>query len=309
VKLQQISTFVVVYQERSFTAAAERIHATQSGLSMQIKELEDTLGLQLFERSTRGVEPTAAGERFYAHALRLLRELDETRVEMRAMKGQETGTVTAGLMPTFSRAALSPAVAEYTASHPYVNLKIVEAYSAVLTDRVAREELDLAIVPPVAADARLRSSHVSRDHELFVTSARSKRRHLEPVSMAEVGPLRLILPTRGNARRERLDDYLKGVGATVEAVLEMDAMMGTLELIATSDWVSILPATLCYPDIGQGPRRLHPIVDPPLSVDYVLVTPSARTVSPAATAFAEVLSRHIRLIGKEWERHFGHQRI
>ena len=127
--------------------------------------------------------------------------------------------------------------------------------------------------------------------------------------MADVGPLRLILPTRGNARRARLDDYLKAVGATVEAVLEMDAMMGTLELIATSDWVSILPATLCYPDIDQGPRHLHPIVDPPLSVDYVLVTPSARTVSPAATAFADVLSRHIRLIGAEWERHFGHQRI
>jgi LysR family transcriptional regulator, nitrogen assimilation regulatory protein len=90
-------------------------------------------------------------------------------------------------MPTFSRAALSPAVAEYTAAFPYVNLKIVEAYSAVLTDRVAREELDLAIVPPVPADARLRSSHVSRDHELFVTSSRSKRRHLEPVSMADVG--------------------------------------------------------------------------------------------------------------------------
>jgi LysR family nitrogen assimilation transcriptional regulator len=309
VKLQQISTFVVVYQERSFTAAAERIHATQSGLSMQIKELEDSLGLQLFERSTRGVEPTAAGERFYAHALRLLRELDEARVEMRAMKGQQTGTVTAGLMPTFSRAALSPAVAEYTASFPYVNLQIVEAYSAVLTDRVAREELDLAIVPPVAADARLRSSHVSRDHELFVTSARSPRRHLEPVSMADVGPLRLILPTRGNARRARLDDYLKGVGVTVEAVLEMDAMMGTLELIATSDWVSILPATLCYPDIAAGPRHIHPIVDPPLSVDYVLVTPSARTVTPAAAAFAAALSRHIRLIGAEWERHFGHQRI
>jgi DNA-binding transcriptional LysR family regulator len=309
VKLQQISTFVVVYQERSFTAAAERIHATQSGLSMQIKELEDTLGLQLFERSTRGVEATPAGERFYAHALKLLRELDEARVEMRAMKGQETGTVTAGLMPTFSRAALSPAVAEYTASHPYVNLQIVEAYSAVLTDRVAREELDLAIVPPVAADSRLRSSYVSRDHELFVTSARSKRRHLEPVSMADVGPLRLIVPTRGNARRARLDDYLKAVGATVEAVLEMDAMMGTLELIATSDWVSILPATLCYPDIDRGPRHLHPIVDPPLSVDYVLVTPSARTVSPSASAFAEVLSRHIRLIGADWERHFGHQRI
>jgi DNA-binding transcriptional LysR family regulator len=188
-------------------------------------------------------------------------------------------------------------------------LQIVEAYSAVLTASVAREELDFAIVPPVTADARLHSRHVSRDRELFVTASRGPRRHLEPVSLAAAGPLHLILPTRGNARRTRLDDYLKSVGADVAAVLEMDAMMGTLELIASSDWVSILPATLCHPDIEKGPRRLHPIVDPPLSVDYVLVTPSVRTVSAAAAAFAEVLSRQIRLIGADWERRLGHQRI
>jgi DNA-binding transcriptional LysR family regulator len=302
VKLQQVSTFVVVYQERSFTAAAERIHATQSGLSMQVKELEDSLGLQLFERSTRGVEPTAAGERFYAHALRVLREIDEARQEMRAMKGEETGSVTAGLMPTFSRAALSPAVAEFTRANPFARLKILEAYSAVLTDSVAREELDFAIVPPVAADPRLRSSHVARDRELFVTSTRTARPHLGPVSIAAAGPLRLILPTRGNARRARLDDYLKSVGADVVAVLEMDAMMGTLELIASSDWVSILPATLCFPDIDGLQRRIHPIADPPLFVDYVLITPASRTVGSAATAFADTLARQIRLIGEAWSQ-------
>ena len=59
-KLQQVQSFVVVYQERSFTAAAERIHATQSGLSMQIRELEESLGLQLFERSTRGAASGAS---------------------------------------------------------------------------------------------------------------------------------------------------------------------------------------------------------------------------------------------------------
>lgn len=304
-KLQQVSTFVVVYQERSFTAAAERIHATQSGLSMQVKELEDSLGLQLFERSTRGVEPTAAGEKFYAHALRLLRDIDDARLEMRAMKGEETGSVTAGLMPTFSRAALSPAVDEFTRAHPFARLRVVEAYSAVLTESVAREELDFAIVPPVASDPRLRSEHVARDRELFVTSTRSARRHLEPVSMAAAGPLRLILPTRGNARRARLDDYLKAVGANVEAVLEMDAMMGTLELIANSDWVSILPATLCFPDLDGVARRIHPVVDPPLYVDYVLITPASRTVGSAASAFAESLGRQIRRIGEAWSARLG----
>jgi DNA-binding transcriptional LysR family regulator len=182
---------------------------------------------------------------------------------------------------------------------------VVEAYSAVLTDSVAREELDFAIVPPVAADPRLHSAHVARDRELFVTSTRSRRRHLEPVSMAAAGPLRLILPTRGNARRARLDDYLKAVGANVAAVLEMDAMMGTLELIANSDWVSILPATLCYPDLDGAVRRVHPIADPPLHVDYVLITPASRTAGAATSAFAEILGRHIRLIGEAWSARLG----
>ncbi len=300
-KLQQVQSFVVVYQERSFTAAAERIHATQSGLSMQIRELEESLGLQLFERSTRGVEPTTAGERFYARALRMLREVDEARVEMRSLRGEQTGTVTVGLMPTFSRAALSPALRDFTASHPYVRLRVVEAYSAVLSESVARGEIDFAIVPPTAGDARLRSTHVSRDRELFMTAAGAGRRHLDPVALREAGPLRLILPSRGNARRARLEEYLDSVHARVEAVLEMDAMMATLELIATSDWVSVLPATLCYPDIDGGPRSIHPLADPPLYVDYVLITGAARTLGSAAQAFAEVLGRHIRRIGAEWE--------
>jgi DNA-binding transcriptional LysR family regulator len=305
VKLQQVQSFVVVYQERSFTAAAERIHATQSGLSMQIRELEDSLGMQLFERSTRGVEPTMAGERFYERALRLLRDVDEARLEMRALRGEQTGSVTVGLMPTFSRSVLSPAVSEFTRTHPYVRLRIVEAYSGVLSESVARSEIDFAIVPPSPADPRLQSRHVSRDHELFVTSARSSREHLAPVALCDAGPLRLILPSPGNARRARLDEYLRNVQARVEAVLEMDAMMGTLELIATSDWVSVLPATLCHADIEGGLRRVHPLADPPLTVDYVQIAAAASTLSPAAQAFATVLGEHIRRIGREWERRIG----
>ena len=102
-KLQHLRTFVVVYQERSFTSAASRVYATQSGLSMQIKELEEHLGVQLFERSTRGVLPTAAGSRYYERALRILRELDDARREIRVLKGELLGSVAIGVMPTISR--------------------------------------------------------------------------------------------------------------------------------------------------------------------------------------------------------------
>jgi DNA-binding transcriptional LysR family regulator len=122
------------------------------------------------------------------------------------------------------------------------------------------------------------------------------------VALAKAGPLRLILPTRGNARRARLDTYLESVGVQVAAVLEMDAMMGTLDLIANSDWVSILPATVCFPDLDGGARRVHPVIDPPLTVDYVLITPATRTIGAAAQSFAETLSGQIRRIGEAWNK-------
>jgi DNA-binding transcriptional LysR family regulator len=298
-KIRQIATFIAVYQERSFTAAAIRVHATQSGVSMQIKELEDSVGLQLFERSARGVEPTPAGERFYAHAMRVTHELQSLRDQMSAIKGQVTGSVTAGLMPTFTRAALTPAVQSFSAEYPLVNVRIVEAYSAVLTEAVANEEIDFAIVPPSGSDPRLQAQYISQDRELFVTCHDTERKHLSPIKISAAGPLKLILPTHRNARRARLDAYLKGVGANVTAILEMDAMMGTIELIAASDWVSILPGALCYPDLVGGARKIHPIEEPPLFVDYVLITPASRLLGSAARGFADALKSEIVRLGAE----------
>ena len=300
-KFQQILTFVAVYQERSFTAAAERIHATQSGLSMQIKELEERIGVRLFDRSPKGVEPTAAGQRLYEHALKVLRDVESLREEMHAIRGEVTGSVSAGLMPTFTRAALAPAIAAFAAESPHVDISIVEAYSAVLTDMVRREQVDFAIVPPTADADGLLSQHVARDRELLVTSVNTPRQHLDSVSLADVGPLKLIVPGASNARREKVDRYLASVGARVESKIEMDAMMATLSLIEHSDWCAILPATLCHPDLDGSRRKLHPLVNPELSVDYTLITPATGLVSSPARDFADRVTEQIKTICRDWD--------
>lgn len=302
VKLQHISTFLLVYRERSFSAAAARGYATQSGLSMQIKELEDKVGFKLFERSTRGVEPTPAGERFYAHAVRIMNDMQQMRQSMQALKGEVTGSITAGVMPTFSRSVLAPVVSAFNAKNPAVKLKVIEAYSTVLTEAVIRGELDFAIVPPTTFDTRIRSMHVSRDREMLVTGAGTHRRNLAPISIAELGPMKIVLPSQGNARRTRLDAYLSGIGAQVESIIEMDAMMGTLELVASSDWVSILPATVCFPDFDGRARIVHPLAGPSLFVDYVLVEPAVDAANPAVQLFVEAMVDQIRALTSTVDR-------
>lgn len=297
-KLSQIRYFAAVYEEGSFTAAARRENATQSGLSMQIKDLEAAVGAQLFVRLPSGVEPTPIGTRLYGHCTELLRKLSDMRKDIAAASEALSGDIHIGLMPTFTRAVLAPALTTFTDAYPHVNVRITEAYSAVLSEAVAGQLLDFAVVPPGQVPVGVSSSHMARDREYLVTGPATDRRHLEPVVIArETKPLRLVLPGPQNARRVRINEYLKGCGAQIEAVMEMDAMMGTLDLVAHSNWVTILPGALCAPDLDGRTRKLHPLSEPALDVSYAMIEPATRSLSTPARLFAEELKRSVeRLI-------------
>ncbi len=296
-KIQQLRYFVAVYEEGSFSAGALRVNATQSGLSMQVRDLEERHGVILFNRTSSGVTPSAAGRRFYTHALRVLRAVSDAEEELRRMRGEVVGHLRVGLMPTFTRSVLPEALQQFTSAFPRVQVAVLEAYSAQLSDATARGELDFAIVPAFAETPGLRARPMGTDREYFVTAAGTGRPHGLPLRLRDLGPLRLVLPGETNARRSRIDAYLASQGVEVTDVLELDAMLGTLELVARSDWCTILPGILCHGDASGRVRALHPIVDPVLTVDYVRIEPAARSLSEAATAFEGLIQQELdRLI-------------
>ncbi|NIB43073.1 LysR family transcriptional regulator [Pseudomaricurvus alkylphenolicus] len=292
-KLQQLRYFVAVYEEGSVTSGATRAHATQSGLSMQIKDLEEQFGGPLFERSAKGVVPTEMGRRFYGYATQILRGVSEATQAMKAMQGEISGSVKAGLMPTFTRSVLPPALIQFSDEYPLVQTSVLEAYSAQLTRDVVQGLLDFAVVPAPASgeDTRIRYHLMGSDPEFLVSAPGGE--HLTPVDLAKIGPLKLVLPGPDNARRAKIDAYLQTHSIEVAAILELDAMLGTLELVAHSDWKTILPGILCSADKGGEVRQLNPIVGGPSHVDYVMIEPKAASLSPAAQIFAEKLQQEL----------------
>ena len=293
-KLRQLRFLVAVYEERSFTAAAKRAHATQSGLSMQIKDLEERLGVRLFDRSSTGVTPTPAGEKLYRRATGILREVSAIQNDVEALSGEVSGTVHVGVMPTFARAVLAPVIDRFARQYPHVEVKVTEAYSSVLSGEVASGALDFAIVPPGRDFPGIRAEHVDTDVEVFVTQPGTARKHLDPIDLVKCEPLKLALPGPSNVRRQKIDTYLKTYGVQIEKVLEMDSMMATLDLVARSDWTTIIPGCLSLPDIDRQNRKLHPIVDPPLTVDYIQIEPVSQRQSPAAQLLTDEIRKEIQ---------------
>lgn len=291
-KLQQLRYFVAVYEEGSVTAGAERAHATQSGLSMQIKDLEERYDAVLFERTANGVYPTEMGRRLYEYATRILKEVSEAEQGMKAMKGIVTGHVRVGLMPTFTRAIFPPAVLEFSENYPLVDVSVVEAYSAQLTKDVLQGLLDFAIVPatPETVQPGLRGLALGTDREFLVSRMGRGKKHMKPTSLKGTPELKLILPGKKNARRTRIDAYLKDNQVKLASLMELDAMLGTLELVAQSDWRTILPGALCIPDVEGDRLCLNPVMDFP-EIEYTIIEAKSGRLSHGAQLFADIIKQ------------------
>ena len=300
--LRQIRAVIAVCEEGSFTRAAKRENATQSGISQHISAVERTMCVRLFDRSTSGVRPTPAGMRYYRRCVEAVATLSAAAEEMRALAGRVSGNLRIGLMPTFTRAALAPALKDYVREHPDVKLRIVEGYSGVLTEMVFEEELDFAVVPTFEGRVGLKSRLLARDREMLISGKSRGFKPLAPVRLADVLPLKLVAPGLHNIRRRNLETYFETNGIQIEDLIEMDAMIGTLEFVARSDWVTILPALICVHDLGKGDLVVNPIVDPPLYAEFVVIEPARRTLSVQAQLFLECLKAEVERIREVWSR-------
>jgi LysR family transcriptional regulator, nitrogen assimilation regulatory protein len=284
--LRQIRSFVAVFEEGSFTAAAAREGATQSGVSQHVRQLEETLGVVLLVRDGRSVEATSAGRRYYQDCIIALKQLDQSQQDISAAT-VEGGDVRVGLMPTFTRGVLSPTLSAFMRESPGTEIHITEAYSGVLTDLVRTGGLDFAIVPGFPGAKGLSTTLLLRDREMLVSAKGRTGCHGQPIRLQEGGPLKVVLPGPQNTRRHNIESYFATNSVNVAQRLELDAMMATLEFIRTSEWVAVLPSVIMVGDFDGARYEIRPLADPLLEIDFVLIEPARRAMRPAARRFAD----------------------
>ena len=296
----EIRLFVAAFEERSFTAAARRENATQSGVSQHIRKLEDRFGVRLFARTAGVISPTPAGEVFYRHCLDILRAHEAATLSLRGFGRSLEGEVVVGLMPSMTRCVLAPSLARFMALHPNVSVRIEEAYSFVLTERVRAGDLAFAVVPSGQTGPGVRSRFFCRTPEVLVAGAARGLEHGKPVKLATLGPIRLVLPGVQNARRVSLDAYLNANSVEVTQVLELDAMLGALDLVGQTDWLTIVPGVMMADSAPGGRWSVGRLADPPLAVDLMLIGPAKRPLDAASAAFLAVLEEETARMDAVW---------
>jgi len=310
IPLRQIRAVIAVCEEGSFTRAAQRENATQSGISQHVAAVERALKVKLFERTAGGVTPTPAGLRYYKRCVEAVGTLEHAAEEVRSLAGEVTGELRIGLMPTFTRAVLAPVLDDFVPRCPEVRLHIVEGYSALLTEMVLDDALDFAVVPAFEGAIGLKSRMLVRDREMMISGPKAGFKALTPLRLAKCRPLKIVVPGPDNIRRRNLETYFQAHGVEIAAMLEMDAMIATLEFVARSDWVTILPSVISVNDINRGELIVNPIADPELHAEFVVIQPRRRTLSTQARLFLDRFEQEVSHIHDVWDRTIsGHKRF
>jgi LysR family nitrogen assimilation transcriptional regulator len=297
--LRKVRYFVALYEEGSISRAAERLSIVQPALSMQLRQLEAELDLKLFERSTLGVQPTPAARHFYELCTDLQRQVESVRQEMRDFTDKVVGEVRLGLMPSICRGPLSRIMADYASRFPNVEIKLFETTSASLADMVLDGSLDLAVCNPPTPQSRLLVQPVFSDEVRLVSGPRPDLEPGRAYTLSEIPDLKLILPSRRNYIRRRLDRHIRSGEIRVAKVIEIDGLIATMRTLELSDWSTLVPRIAMFDDPEVGRYRVNRVKSPSLSSEIVGMHLPERPLRLPATRMLETIRAVLEAIGAD----------
>lgn len=250
--LRQLRYFVAVAEVGHMTRAAAALGLQQPPLSQQIRSIEATLGTPLFLRHPRGVALTDAGRELLPRARRLLEAHRQLMDDMQRVAAGTAGVLAVGITSSAAAHAFTPTLLrDWRRAHPQVELRITEANAAKLTELVDSGALHAAFLrvpvaapPGIAFETLLTEAAVLAlpiDHAL----ARRYRAH-QPVPLAALAGERLILARRPGAPGlyANLLRRLEQQGIVVQVVAEVDRMLTNVNLVASGEGLSVVPASM-----------------------------------------------------------------
>lgn len=258
--LRHLRYLLAVADHGNFTRAAQALHVSQPTLSQQIKQLEESLGAELLDRTARSVQPTDAGAAYIEYARRVLRELEAGERAIHDVKDLSRGTLRLAMTPTFMAYLVGPLVKDYTAKFPNIHLKIFELSMGDIEAGLADDSLDIAIaftqvrnpdIECVPVFVEKLGVMVGRNHPLY-----ESRRPLAP---SELAALEWALLTPDFITRTCIDEYFQGQKITPQVLMEANSVSTILEIIRHTNVATILPEETATQDLAL--RRID-LIEP-----------------------------------------------
>ncbi|MBF0753045.1 LysR family transcriptional regulator [Jeotgalicoccus nanhaiensis] len=290
--IRQLRYFIVIAEEKQISAAAKKLYMSQPPLSQQLKNMEASLGEQLFERSGKFLELTEAGKTLYKYALQITQMMEEAKNEVADVGGGIDGRLAVGIN-TFSLGNLNEVFHQYRSMYPKIKYKIQQNESSLLCYLLKQREIEMAIVrlPLEIDEFTLQHLH---SEPFYVITSKEKKLFTGDATLEEVSRYPLVLPSiEGLGVYYSIHEAFSKAKIQPEIIAEFSDLKLMMELVSTDFGISIVPESLLHL-YKEYPVHIHKIADSEqLSGDIGLIWLKDHRLSKAAQNFIDVLAANI----------------
>jgi len=287
--LRHIRYLLAVAEHRNFTRAAEALHVSQPTLSQQIRQIEETLGAQLLDRTGRTVRLTDAGEAYVAYAQRAMQNLDAGARAIHDVKELSRGSLRIATTPTFTSYLIGPLLSEFNRRYENITIDLAEMTQDRMEALLAEDMLDVGIAFDDTHSPDI-EAHVLFIEQLALMVGQShvhagRRRPLPLDNLMQVA---LILLNRKFATRRYIDGYFAQHKVTPRIAMEVNSVSAVIEVLRHGALSTVLPAAIADEHAELSVVELKPA--PPNRTATLLLRKDAYR-SAATRAFMELATR------------------
>lgn len=286
--LRHLRVVLAVADAGGYTPAARELHVAQSSLSRTVQEVEQRIGVPLFERTTRRVGPTLEGEEFLATARRLVAEFDTALNHFEGYLAGTRGAVSVAALPSLAGSMLPPVLAEFRRGHPEVAVSVKDGFSGEVLDLVVRGEVDLAVSVAAQVPDTLGVRHIAADAFAAVLPAGHPLAAQEELQWADLEGQPFVAFERISSIRGYVDRVLAETGTRTGALTEARNIGAVAGLVAAGLGLSAAPS-LVLPMMMFADVVVRPLVAPVVERDICLIHDPRRPMSRAARGLMQLL--------------------
>jgi LysR family transcriptional regulator, transcription activator of glutamate synthase operon len=291
VELRHLRYFEAVARHSHVTRAAAELHIAQPALSKQISQLEQELGVALFDRVGRNVRLTEAGEALLPHARSVLAQVEAARAEMDERVGLRRGRAVVGASPSVGTQLLPQTLAGFNQRYPGIEMRLHESGIQTLLEWLESGNVDVAIVTLPVYDEALTVVPLFSEELVVVLPIGHRLSVLERISLHELRDDSWVLSPKNYELREATLNACLEAGFTPRVVLDGGEMDTLLRLVAAGVGVTIVPRLAVQNNNNVVALQ---VTDMELKRSLGLVWRGDRLASPAARALREFLVEHLR---------------
>ncbi|MDB5851673.1 MAG: hypothetical protein JWP29_5425 [Rhodoferax sp.] len=286
INFKLFATFLAVADNGSFRKAAEQTHLSLPAVSMQIKQLEEGLGVAVFQRTTRKVELTREGEELMISTRKAMAELDGALARIQQAAEMQHGQLSLGCVPTVAGTRLPALLVKFAKTYPAISVSVRELSQPELLEAVRRREVDFGIGPMPEKTGELEFQPIFVDDSVALMPATLVASDKTTISLRELARLPLPLLSLGTSQFQRqLNQALADEGVAPELSYMVTHVSTLVAMAEAGLGICIMPAMAAPP---RTPLKALRIVRPALPRTIAIMTIRGHTLSPSAARFVQL---------------------